>query len=321
MNLSNFLSGLAESVKGIGYWIGDLFNNRSHDASAAQIKRGGEQMKQSGIVNAFESLINKETGAELTGAQREANQFSHDERIDAQNWTAQREDTLMQRTVQDYQAAGINPMALAGGNVAAQPSGSSGASSVSPPSGGGLSSLLQVLEMKELLPLQKEALQKDIANKAATTANIQADTAQKNSVTARNNSETALNDWRLKFSKRTEDLEVRIKEEQEKMNHAQWRLFYKQIDKAEADITHLIEQAHTEQEKQLYYKAQTFLANAEVHQINALLASRQALLEAQGEQARAAAALNFAETAVKQGLLDAGYVDAFMKELNSDAST
>lgn len=193
MNLSGFLSGLWETVKGAGYWIGDLFNNRSHDGSIAQMKAGSDMIHQSGVVNALESLINKETGAELTGAQRQANQFAHDERIDAQNWNAQREDTLMQRTVNDYQLAGINPMALAGGNVAAQPASSSGASSVSPSSEGGLSSLLQALQMKELLPLQKEALVADIQQTQAQKANIVADTAKKEADTKAKQLETQFN--------------------------------------------------------------------------------------------------------------------------------
>lgn len=98
------------------------------------------------------SLINKTTGAGLTDAEREANEFTRKERIDAQNWTAQREDTYYQRTMADMQAAGINPMMAAGGSAGT--SGSSGGQSVSP-SSGSLSDIMQLAMLGPQIQLMK----------------------------------------------------------------------------------------------------------------------------------------------------------------------
>lgn len=105
------------------------------------------------VFNHGSSWLNKQTGAALTGAERENNEFQRNERIEAQNWTAQREDTQAQRMMSDYAAAGINPMMVAGGNGVS--SSSSGQSGTQPVSGASLSELMALL----LLPEQKKVLE------------------------------------------------------------------------------------------------------------------------------------------------------------------
>ena len=108
----------------------------------------------------------------LTGAQKEANQFTHSENALARDFNAEQArqqmefqermaNTQYQRGVADMQAAGVNP-ALAysqGGNVA--PSGaagsSSGASSVDPGRGMTMSDILSALRYrKEIALLDKQ---------------------------------------------------------------------------------------------------------------------------------------------------------------------
>lgn len=105
-----------------------------------------------GVGNAADSFVDKNLGTGLTPAEKEANEFTHNERIQAQDWTAQREDTYYQRTMADMAAAGINPLMAAGGSAGT--SSSSGGSSVSPQSGS-LSDLLAIVTLKPQIELMK----------------------------------------------------------------------------------------------------------------------------------------------------------------------
>lgn len=92
--------------------------------------------------NTANSLVNKVTGAGLTGAEQEANQFTAEQAQINRDWQEQMDNTKYQRTVADMKAAGINPALAMSNGVGATPSGSSG-SSVSPGAGISLSDLLQ----------------------------------------------------------------------------------------------------------------------------------------------------------------------------------
>lgn len=105
------------------------------------------------------NIFKKYTNSGLTDTEKEANEFSRSERLEAQDWTAQREDTQMQRAVADYKAAGINPMMLAGGSIN-NSSPSQPAQSVSP----NLGDALQML----LLPKQMQLLDSQILNNNAS---------------------------------------------------------------------------------------------------------------------------------------------------------
>lgn len=83
------------------------------------------------------SALDSVTGAHMTGAEREAFDL-----------TAQREDTTYQRTVADMQAAGLNPMMLAGGANAVQ-------SSPAQSSGGDPSAILSLLMLPQQMKLNE----------------------------------------------------------------------------------------------------------------------------------------------------------------------
>lgn len=105
-----------------------------------------------GLTDAVDNAIKRETGSGLTDAEREANEFTHNERLEAQDWTAHREDTYYQRTMADMKAAGINPMMAAGGSAGTSPS--SGGQSVSP-SNGSLSNLMELAMLGPQINLMK----------------------------------------------------------------------------------------------------------------------------------------------------------------------
>ena len=83
------------------------------------------------------SALDSLTGAHMTGAEREAFDL-----------TAHREDTTYQRTVADMQAAGLNPMMLAGGAHAVQ-------SSPAQSSGGDPSAILSLLMLPQQMKLNE----------------------------------------------------------------------------------------------------------------------------------------------------------------------
>lgn len=101
-----------------------------------------------------ESWIHKETGYELSGAEKQANEFSAAEAQKQRDWEEQMSNTAYQRQVADMRAAGINPAMAMNGSGASTPSGSS-ATSVSP--AGGDFSFQDILSLF-MLPLQKKLI-------------------------------------------------------------------------------------------------------------------------------------------------------------------
>lgn len=119
----------------------------------------------------FRSLTNSLTGAGPTGAKLQEQDYNTSERIAAQNWTAQREDSAMQRTMADYKAAGVNPMMAVAGGVNPT-SASQGAQSSADAPSMSLSDIMQLSvlpEQKELMKAQSENLRAGADEKKAKT--------------------------------------------------------------------------------------------------------------------------------------------------------
>ena len=143
----------------------------------------------------WSSLSNQLTQAGLTGAQREANQFTADEAQKQRDWEQYMSDTAYQRQVADMRAAGINPaMAMHNGSGASTPSGAAG-SSVSPANAFKMSDLLQLI----MIPMQRKLMgaqaqqAKDLGKAALITANANARNAgtnERNAGTNEYNSQT-----------------------------------------------------------------------------------------------------------------------------------
>lgn len=81
----------------------------------------------------------------------------------------------------------------------------------------------------------------------------------------------------------------------------------------------LIKQQDTELAKQFWYAMDTALKEHEIKRIVAMLPLEMELTKAKTAQARAAASLACVEAAYKQKLVDSGYIDAMIDEMNSRA--
>lgn len=131
----------------------------------------GQQFSETGLG----SMINKLTGKHLTGAEREANQFSAEQAQIQRDYETEMSNTAYQRQVADMQAAGVNPALLygSGASGASTPSGSA-PSSVAPNSGTSMSELMQLF----MMPAQKRLIEAQASNTDALTDKAKADTEQ-----------------------------------------------------------------------------------------------------------------------------------------------
>ena len=204
------------------------------------------------VLSSLSSLWNKFTGAGLTGAQKEANQFTADQATLAYERSLAADSTKYQRTVADMKAAGINPMLAmsngASGSVVASP-----ASSVQPgESSMNLGSILSfVLGMKQM-NIQKALASAEIANKNADTQKKQSETEGQdifnliNASSAQEQSES----WRLRNN----------------LSREQISLIHKQKEQIAANIRNLNERSDSESSRRALNDAQSLLARANVYQ-------------------------------------------------------
>lgn len=223
----------------------------------------------------LEDAAGKFLGSNLTGAEREANEFTHNERIEAQDWTAQREDTEIQRRMADMQAAGINPMMAAAGGTS---SSSSGGQSVSPQSGS-LSDLLQLATLGPQIKLIN-----------AQAENMRASAEEKTT-------KSSLNEAKVKLT------ESQIEEIKQKIEESK-----KRIEKIDSDIV------RNAALNALSY-AEAHLAEVNAEDLQQLRASRIALNEAKTQEAKADAALAYVNKLYQSKLIEAGMPQAVVDKV------
>lgn len=260
--IGSFFSGLGNMFKGAADGFIDPFRKLGNNLGDL-------------LCRGIEGLYNKNTGAGLTPAEREANEFTHNERIEAQEWTAQREDTEMQRRVADYKAAGVNPMMAAAGGTS---SSSSGGQSVSPQSGS-LSDLLQLALIGPQMELMK-----------AQADNMRASAQEKTT-------KSSLNEAKVKLT------ESQIGEIKQKIEESK-----KRVEKLDSDII------RNEALNALSY-AEAHLAEVNAEDLQELRASRIALNEAKTLEAKADAALASINRTYQAKLIEAGMPEAVVAKV------
>lgn len=190
----------------------------------------------------FNSIMNKYTGAGLTGAEHEANQFTAQQAQEQRNWEEEMSNTAFQRQVADMQAAGVNPaLAMTGGaSGASTPSGSS-ATSVSPGAGADLLPVLFNYKLgRSRLDVEKDLREKEldidqynaVTRRLETESNIRRNTAYINNLAEvtrglniSNNLAEALQDIKKRQAEASLDLtEAQVNQVNQTIEESSWRI-------------------------------------------------------------------------------------------------
>lgn len=247
-----------------------------------------------GLGNLISSLAARLTGAELTGAEREANKFSHDEAQLAFNRELEASNTAYQRKVADMQAAGINPMMAASSGVSL-PS-SSSVASVSPSAAAfQLGDILNLYRLNKLLPLEVEQAQANIAKTRADANKVVSDTKAV--------------DITNKYLEESEQLRLEGIRNANRLSESQRDMIIENISKTKEEVKKLIAETKNEEEKRSLIIAQIAVENANVRRIAELLPFEQKLMDAQTSASRASAAAQFAQAAWQNGLISKGMIE------------
>lgn len=213
--------------------------------------------------------------------------YQTSEREAAQDWTAQREDTEIQRRMADMKAAGINPMMAAGsGGVSSSSSGQSAPGSA--PLGASLSDLMQL----SLLDKQSKLLDEQIKNVGSQTTKNLAEVLHIKEDTQRiKEYEKVLRETSVKLGieNYVSDVLKGVRIEQERLNiiltDEQINQVHNFAQEAAKRIEFIAEQMESEDAKQALMSAQTALVNLDVQDKTKFLIYADALYKANSEKA------------------------------------
>lgn len=246
----------------------------------------------------FDSLINKYTGAGLTREQAIQNDY--------QEYLS---NTAYQRQVADMQAAGVNPaLAIGSGKGASTPAASTGSN------GGNFADLVSIM----MLPSQLKQIEANIAASRAQ-ANLANENA-KNVAQDTKNKQVSEEQMRLnlQFDRELYDTNKESRQLANERQKADIAVTKERRNEIIANVGKLHAETKTESFKQALYETESNLNKAKSYEIYALVPYHQALMSAQTDQARGAAALSFANAAIQQGLLDSGYVERTLDKLSGE---
>lgn len=284
--------------------------------------------------NVLSSLLGKYTGSNLTGADLQANEFnaveaekarnfSSQEAEKARNFEAEMANTAKQRQVQDYVAAGINPM-FASGQSVSLPSASNAATlqaaSVSPSSAAfNLPSLISSLSQLRVNKAQASALNAQADQSRAQSENLRADAALKES-------QKKGQDFINRVNELTEDVQIEQKKAALDLSRKQLNEIDKKIELMDTDIAKKMEETNSELAKQALMctqqalnRASARLQHTQANEIVQMLEYNKRLSEAKTMEAKAAAGLAGIQAAYQDGLITRGYIDKLVDKVGAEA--
>lgn len=284
--------------------------------------------------NAFQGLLGRYTGSNLTPAENEANafnaaeaektrMFNAEEAEKARNFEMEMANTQKQRQVADFVAAGINPM-FAAGQAVSLPSASnasaSAAASVSPSAAAfNLPGLISALSQLRVNKAQADALHSQSDQSKAAAENLRADAELKD---AQRKGQEFINE----VNELTKDVQIQQKKANLDFSQKQLQEIDKKMEQMDEDINLKREQANTELAKQAYSlvqqavgRASARLMHTQANEIVQMLEYNKRLSEARTMHEKAAAGLAGVQAAYQNGLITGGYIDKLIEKVGAEA--
>lgn len=266
----------------------------------------------------------RELDSEMTGADMQRFQLNAAEAQKARDWNLQMDNTKYQRTVQDMQAAGVNPALAMNGGVSTQATSNVAASA---PGASSLQTanynrmeLAQMLSAVGQLELQKQQLKLNERSLDIEEKKVNQGIEESEARTGLMLTEKEYNEVKNKYADEFFSLENEGKKLSNNLTAEQTNSIKQEIDESKHRVNKLIEETKNEVEKRDLIVAEKMLRYAETQEIVEMLPFKKALAAAQTDAARGAAAASFAKAAMDRGLIDAGYVEAVAKKAAMDAN-
>ena len=244
------------------------------------------------------------------------NKFNAEQAQIARDWNLEQDNTKYQRAVVDMQRAGVNPaLMMSKGPISTQAATNVAAQGATPAymNMSAIASLAQTISQAKLNYAQERNLNED-SNLKAKQARYYDEMGDKAAV------ETVLLNIDAKYRDEYNQLDIEGKKNANSISERQIKEMDEKINNLIADTAKKIEEAKTEEEKQKLIAQEAILKGAQAYEIYALVPFRQKLMDAQSESARATAKVQLVEAAFKQGLIDAGAIEAQVRLTNANAS-
>ena len=244
------------------------------------------------------------------------NKFNAQQAQIARDWNLEQDNTKYQRAVVDMQKAGVNPaLMMSKGPISTQAATNISAQGATPAymNMSAIASMAQSISQAKLNEAQKRNLDED-SNLKRSQANYYDDLGDK--VTQETLMLITDNKYRDQFNQ----LEIEGKKNANAISEKQIKEVEEKINNLIADTAKKIAEAKTEEEKANLYAQEAILKGAQAYQIFALVPFQQELMSSQSFAQRAVGKVHLVEAAFKQGLIDAGAIEAQVRQLNASAS-
>ena len=243
------------------------------------------------------------------------NKFNAEQAQIARDWNLEQDNTKYQRAVVDMQKAGVNPALAMKGGISTQAATNIAAQGATPAymNMNAVASLAQTISQAKLNDAQRRNLDED-SNLKAKQAKYYDEMGEKAAV------ERVLLNIDVKYRDEFNQLQIQGEKNANAISERQIKEMDEKINNLIADTAKKIAEAKTEEEKQKLIAQDAILKKAQAYQIYSLVPFHQKLMSAQADSARATAKVQLVEAAFKQGLIDAGMIEAQVRQINANAS-